>query len=686
MNKNKNAVTLVEIIITVAILAILWVVWYLSLTSYLVTVRDSTRLVELENIEWTLWWFVLKSWHYPEPTNWIDVTYSWAVIWTQWTFWNSVATQIWYSNDVVDPLSKNEYTYSIKNTKKEYSIAWVFEERPGLVFNNTVSPTANAEKIWEKKWLALVKWNYNWEIISILINGVTNILAIPSIISSDLSSHDLQDIINNNKYVYNEYGNLPASYTWTIYNVDNDIDFSANNLVVFSWSISSLTQSYNQISFLQDLYLAYSWSILSTELSINQIDKDDLFWLEPSSKIRDVACDIINFKLKYFVECWWVDFITFFVINVLHIDIENLPWTKITAVYQDHNWNFVFWTDEWLVFYDWTNWVVYTKQDSWLVHNLITSITQDTLWNYWIWTYNWISKLTLWDYVNKADDIWVTIWSNKLTSTHVQYIYTDNDWVVWIWTNGWATSYNGDIWTTYTKNWDWLTHNNITAIYTDRQWHVWFWTNSKWVDKFTFSDSNCNNFWRNDKHDDEDDHDWHDSDHDWNDQDYHCNRNWYDDESWHHENDDHDWHEENWHHYDWSEDTVLNYKDSKLPNNKVTYIYQDSSEKMWIWTEWWIWITSNYWSTWTKYTVANTSWWLIGNNIKYIFQDTAWNIWVWTTVWLSKFNWTTWTTYSTWNWLLWNTIYLINQDWNGNIIIFSDWWLDTIDSSGNIIT
>jgi len=179
MYKNNKAITIVELIIVVGILIILWVVWYLSLTSYMVSVRDSSRIVELENIESALWWYVLRIWYYPEPSGSQDILFSWAIVWNQWTFWNSVAKKISYSLDTVDPLTGNEYTYSTKNSKKEYSLAWVLEESPGLVSSNLYLNETYAWKIWEKKWTALVKWNFNWEVISILVNWTNNILAVP---------------------------------------------------------------------------------------------------------------------------------------------------------------------------------------------------------------------------------------------------------------------------------------------------------------------------------------------------------------------------------------------------------------------------------------------------------------------------------------------------------------------------
>lgn len=620
MQKNKGAISIIELIIVILILSILWLVWFLSLSSYLVWVRDSTRLVELENIESSFSSYILKNWKYPEPEAAVDVTYSWAIVWTQWVFWDSIAEKVWYSLWTLDPKEKVPYTYSIKNSKKEFMLAWVLEDSPWLVsFNNY---TNKAYSNWAKKWFALVNWNYNWELISVKIWFIDYVLALPSILSSNLESTNLLDILTNNRLVYSDYANLPSSYLNTSYDVDSWIDFQANDLVVYSWSINNLKISYNQISLLQNVYNSYSWNILWTKLSTNKIDSNDLFSSEPSTNIKSLACDLVNYKLKYFVECWTMDYITFFIINVLHIDIDKIPWTKITAVYQDSEWRFLFWTNQWITFYDWTDWLIYDSQNSDLVHNQISTISQDNNWYYWIWTSNWISKLDIWtSYLDTSDDIWVNYWKDVLVSTHIQYIYTDLNWTVRIWTNNWVTSYDWDVWEDYTRKSDWLSHDNITAIYTDSQLNVWFWTNSKWVDKYNIST--------------------------WN---------------------------------------IINYNEWLLPNHKVTYIFEDSLSNVWVWTEWWIWKTGDYWDNWINYTISNTSWWLDNDFITYLFEDSSLNIWIWTQWWLSKFDWTNWTKYNTWNWLLWNSIYSIYEDENYNIIIFSDWWLDTINSSWIIIT
>lgn len=296
---NKKWVTLLEILITIFLLIILWTILVFSLNWYFTVVRDSNRIVELDNIERSIHSYMFRKWYYPYTTNWVDITYSWWLIWSQTDFSDNISSIILYSNGIVDPLTKTSYTYSVKNSKKEFSIAWVLEDWfKFLSFNlNTYA------EWWSKNWRALVKWNYNWELISVNIDWINNILALPSIISSDLSSTDLLDIVNNNKLVYDNYINLPASYSWSIYNMNNDIDFSSNNLVVFTWSISDLKESTNQINLLKNIFNSYSWSILWNKISVNRIDSNDLFSETPSVKIKIFACDIINSKVKYPVDC-----------------------------------------------------------------------------------------------------------------------------------------------------------------------------------------------------------------------------------------------------------------------------------------------------------------------------------------------------------------------------------------------
>ena len=77
----KRAFTLVELIVSIVILAILWTIAYTSLTSYAEQARDSTRISDLSLIKTWLEVFHIDAWKYPLPTDSVDLTYSWAVSW-----------------------------------------------------------------------------------------------------------------------------------------------------------------------------------------------------------------------------------------------------------------------------------------------------------------------------------------------------------------------------------------------------------------------------------------------------------------------------------------------------------------------------------------------------------------------------------------------------------------------------
>lgn len=303
MKGNKKGVSIIELLISIFMVVILWTVWILSFVWYLSSVRDSHRVIELHNIDSVFRSYNLRSWRYPEPTDAQNIIYSWALVWKQWTYWDSVSDNIWYSRNVVDPLTWSKYSYSITNIRNEFSLAWVLEEEEKIVYTKLFLKETFAAWIWEKKWVAFVVWDYNWEIVPITLNWVNNILAIPSIIASDLSSLDLVDIINNNELVYTNYENLPVSYKNTKFDLSSSIDFAANELLIFSWSITELNKIDNQITLIQKLSDSYSGSILWNKISISSVDKVDLFSVTPSKTIEIVACDFVNFKLKYLIEC-----------------------------------------------------------------------------------------------------------------------------------------------------------------------------------------------------------------------------------------------------------------------------------------------------------------------------------------------------------------------------------------------
>jgi len=59
---NKQAFTLVELIVVITILAILWTIAFISLAWYSQDARDSTRISDLSTMKTSLELFHLNAW------------------------------------------------------------------------------------------------------------------------------------------------------------------------------------------------------------------------------------------------------------------------------------------------------------------------------------------------------------------------------------------------------------------------------------------------------------------------------------------------------------------------------------------------------------------------------------------------------------------------------------------------
>ncbi|EKE29099.1 MAG: hypothetical protein ACD_2C00233G0017, partial [uncultured bacterium (gcode 4)] len=127
--KKHNAFTLVELIVVIVILAILATIAFLSFSSQSWSARDSTRLADISSIKKSVEMYNVNAWTYPTPDKSFSYTYSGWVIWNQWTIWDSAykLLQKNLSKKVVDPLKWSEYDYSLASNKREYQVAWNFE-------------------------------------------------------------------------------------------------------------------------------------------------------------------------------------------------------------------------------------------------------------------------------------------------------------------------------------------------------------------------------------------------------------------------------------------------------------------------------------------------------------------------------------------------------------------------------
>ncbi len=126
--------TLIELIISITIIATLSTLWYISYTSHLSTSRDSIRKSELSDIYTLLDSYKIKA-QLSVPNNKIDLYSSWILIWFQWYLSENILSKIWFKETWKDPINEIYYTYfltkDLRNSGvmgflENNSTAWIF--------------------------------------------------------------------------------------------------------------------------------------------------------------------------------------------------------------------------------------------------------------------------------------------------------------------------------------------------------------------------------------------------------------------------------------------------------------------------------------------------------------------------------------------------------------------------------
>lgn len=480
---NKKAFTLVELVVIVIILAILWTISFISFYSYNRDARDWVRVSDVNNIINSLNIYEAKTSYYPEPSFWVNITYSGWEVWNQWTIWESVYLEINNLDKLpVDPLTWDEYTYSRLNTNKEFEIATILE------WNKRISFINKANALSKKSAIAYVKWNYNWKVAKVETGTLTYVLAIPTIISWDIDLTDIIELINWRKLVYNWYSNLPSSYNWSEFETTPWLDYIPNKLIVYTWSLEELKTNENQrMLLIENIKENYDWTLFANQANISNIIDTQVEFSNPSKQAKDLWEALVENDLWLYVK-------------TLIESSSNTSTTTTTLT----------WSEVYYAKSIWSAW-----QDS------VESIATDSNWNTYItWYYEWTLDI-FWEqtlnwygeediFLIKLDIDWNIIWAKRAWGSGedlVKNVYVDqNDDVFLVWR---FRSNNIDLfWQSFSSNWniDWY----ITKF--DPDWNVllnhtygWNWkdeakdivTDSSWniYITWTFSHSNVDLFW-----------------------------------------------------------------------------------------------------------------------------------------------------------------------------------------------
>ncbi len=265
-NMNKRAFTLVELIVVITVLAILWTIAFISLQEYPILSRNAKRVADIQTMESGLKISQATRWVYPSPSDAFTVTYSGSTAWRQWSFWESTLNNIGnLSNIPVDPLTQNEYSYSITNTGQEYQIWgilewWTFFWSAPLT-SQTYAANANA----------LVEGTYNGKMIKLRAWSVDYILAVPTILTSEITNVTIEEIIAREAFVMNGFSNLPWTYledsanaTSRWYSGTGWFTYTPSDIAIYTWDTDDLLDLAQRQILAVNLQSAYVWSDLET--------------------------------------------------------------------------------------------------------------------------------------------------------------------------------------------------------------------------------------------------------------------------------------------------------------------------------------------------------------------------------------------------------------------------------------
>ncbi len=385
INKSKQAFTLIELIVVITILAILWTIAFISLQWYSSQARDSKRVSDISNIKKSLELFSLNTWKYPKPDDYNTVSYTWELIWYQWTVWEQVSTNLSrnLNEKPTDPLIEEEYIYSTSNSQTEYEVLGLYE-------NNMLSNLQLFEKINAANFsFAKVEGNYNW----LYARTSSFYIPTPSIINWNVwwnvDFADDETLIESQVVTW--WDNIPWESTWWL-----DITLSP-----YEWVITSNSTDEEKLELVEAIQTAYSWSSLANDTSYADVLSRTSTW-ELVDFVDVVVLEIAEYSTfasggwysGWEWDTWWVN-----------LTWQNVDWscqiaTDITVSWTDLSWNPI--TQVWAP--------CNSTLSSWRIYNSYNNIER---------CYNY-----LWVNIGWTDCFWYDTLESSYNSTY----WIDNIW------------------------------------------------------------------------------------------------------------------------------------------------------------------------------------------------------------------------------------------------------------------
>lgn len=452
--KNNFWFTLVELIVTITILAILATIAFISLQWYLSWARDSVRISDLSNINKALAVMRTKNWSVIKPENFIPITLSWSVIWYQWDANKYVLDRIGISNWWVDPLTDEYYSYFINRNAYKFQLLWFLENDDSVkVWLNNKTYADNSDKYMYVKWdwLGILTDNLNVPIHR--VDAVKTEWEFDTIWSV-FASMDVKALFSNDK---NET-QIAMLVWWQMMQLSKVNNYAPP---------SDCPENFIPVSWSEDLWQPW-FCVWKYEASLDENDSTK-FTTKPWLNVVVASHDVKD-KCLYI----WDNYNT----------ISFKQWLTIARSIEkvDENWSTgIAW--DWYI-KSWNNWSTTTWFDLW------TTILQS--WPSWNTTQDDLRQLKLWNWEVIWDFIWNAweytrlIWVNRNHYDNVSEWNSESNNFLYKLIDNISNFYSDSIINTGSPySWSDLTGTNFKENY----WPIFEW----WVEKWFWSVIDVNN-------------------------------------------------------------------------------------------------------------------------------------------------------------------------------------------------
>ncbi|EKE30017.1 MAG: large adhesin, partial [uncultured bacterium (gcode 4)] len=314
----------------------------------------------------------------------------WGIIWNQWTIWDSAYKMLQknLSKKVVDPLKWSEYDYSLASNKREYQVAWNFENPTSFDRNyNPFDSSVLSPKLSALGWTGAnvyISWNYNWVLLKVFTWSTYYFVPTPTLFW--LNSWTWDVVYDNTFWSWKDLlpwvNNVAVFDSSKVYASTSSTWLSAAEVANLMTTIQAAYSTWNVTTPAVQEVLSATWSAL-TDLWV---------WLVKNSLWGGTSWNIYGWSGN---TASTADQYTLY---LLHFD-----WSSINS-----------WTDTWAVS---NNWVTFSSPwkfwNAAYFNNAYMTIPDSNNINFWTWDY--------------TIDFWYNMTTSKNTVFISQWTHLSDD-------------------------------------------------------------------------------------------------------------------------------------------------------------------------------------------------------------------------------------------------------------------